>query len=136
MRLACVRSMSSASRQESSRRSSARVVDTVAAAQTAGSVVTVVSTPAGDGSLGFAELLALAARIRLLLSQAIALGPQHVQGPDASPALGIDMNELAARVGTLQTSLSTAAVALATAVDALTAAAGPIPRPRSQRCNP
>src|SRR5271165_6082766 len=101
-----------------------RIVDAVTATQLAGSVVTVVNTPASDGSLGFAELLAFAARIRLLLSQAIALGPQPVQGPDASPALGIDMNELASRVGILQASLSSAATTLTTAIDTLTAAEG------------
>jgi hypothetical protein len=101
-----------------------RIADAVTATQPAGTVVSVVSAPASDGSLGFDELIAFAARIRLLLAQAVALGPQHVQGPDAAPSLGIDANELASRVSSLQSSLSSAASQLAAANDALTAAAG------------
>jgi hypothetical protein len=101
-----------------------RIVDLVSATQPAGSVVTVVTSSAIDGSLGFAELRSLTSRIQSILAPASALGPQHVQGPDASPTLGIDIAELASRLGSLQASLSSAVNQLAIALESLTAAQG------------
>jgi hypothetical protein len=104
-----------------------RIIDAVAASQSNSGQVSVVRTPATDGSLGFAELLGLAARIRTLLAKSVPLGPQHVQGPDASPALGLDIGELETRVAAVEASFSAAVSGLASAAQALAAAAGSDP---------
>lgn len=100
-----------------------RIIDTIRPTQPDGSGVTVITAPSIDGSLGFAELASLAARIQSILAQASPLNPQHLQGSDASPTLGLDVNELASRTAVLQSSLSSATAQLVSASAALNAAA-------------
>jgi len=101
-----------------------RIRDALAAGRPGSDSVAVLRTPSPDGSPGFAELLALAARIRTLLSTVEPLTPQHVEGPDASPVLGLDIAELNNRVGALQVSFSSAVSQLAAAAQTLSAAVG------------
>jgi hypothetical protein len=101
-----------------------RVIDAVSAGQPPGSVITVAAAPAADGTPGFAELGGLADRLRALLSQSTALGPNHVQGPDAPPTLGVDVPELSDRAVLLQTSLSAAVAELDDAAQAMAGVAG------------
>jgi hypothetical protein len=101
-----------------------RVIDAVAPGQPAGSQIDVVTAPAAGGVLGFGELLGFAARLRALLSQATALGPNHVQGPDTPPTLGVDIPELSQRIGLLRDQLSSAVAELDAAAQALAGAAG------------
>ena len=101
-----------------------RIQDAVRSNQPLGSVVTLVTTPAADGALGFGALQGFTTRIRALLSQVQPLGPQHVQGADTPPTLGVDLSELEARLAILQTTLATAAGDLATAIQSLDAAGG------------
>jgi hypothetical protein len=99
-----------------------RIADLVAAGQPDGTKVVVSRAPAADGTLSFAELLGLAARIRTMLGTASPLGPQHVEGPDAPAVLGLDGAELDSRAAALRTSLQSAVTALSDAARALDAA--------------
>ena len=104
-----------------------RMADLVAEGQPDGTKVRVLREPAAGGSLGVAELFGLTARLRKILGTASPLGPQHVEGPDASPVLGLDSAELHARATGLAASLQTAAADLTDAAQALQAAAGDSP---------
>ena len=102
-----------------------RIADSIATGQPPGAQITVVSTPAGDGTLGFGELSDLCARLRTLLAKSTPLGPLHVIGPSESSATGLDVAELQSRVNSLGTSLSNAVSQLSAAMQTLnTAAAG------------
>lgn len=96
-----------------------RVIDQVAAGQAQGTQVAVLSGPAPDGSLGFGELSDLTSRLRTLLAKSSALGPQHVQGPEFSPGLGLNAGEVQARVASLQASFSQSVQQLQTSRQAL-----------------
>ncbi len=100
-----------------------RIADSIAAAQPAGTQISVVSTPAVDGTLGFGELSDLCARLRTLLAKSTPLGPQHVIGPSESSATGLDVAELQSRVNSLGTSLSNAVSQLSAAMQTLNTAA-------------
>jgi len=89
-----------------------RIIDSLEGGMPTASVLAVVRTPTTDGSLGFGELLAMAARIRFLLGTAAPLGPLHLEGPGASPVLGMDVDELATRVEALRTSFIAAVTQL------------------------
>jgi hypothetical protein len=99
-----------------------RILDQVALAQPRGAEISVSRAPAPDSTLGFGELSDLAARLRTLLAKSSALGPQHMQGPEFSPGLGLNMSELQSRVASLQSSFSNAVQQLQTAQQALNAA--------------
>jgi hypothetical protein len=101
-----------------------RVVESVSASQPAGAAIAVVRDPSADGSAGFGELLSLAQRIRIALGKAIAVGPQQLQGANASPTDGLDMGELDGRVAALEASFSAAVQALGDATQSLSSAAG------------
>jgi hypothetical protein len=100
-----------------------RIIDTVAAEQGPGAVITLATAPAADGALGFAELQGLTARIRTVLAGSTPLGPQQLQGSDASPTDGIDTAELGGRISALQAALAAATADLDAATQALSAAA-------------
>jgi hypothetical protein len=100
-----------------------RIIDSMASSQPAGAQIAVVGAPAADATLGFGELCEICARLRALLGKATALGPQHVIGPSASPAAGLDVAELQNRVTSFKTSFSNAANQLSVAMQALNTAA-------------
>ena len=72
----------------------------------------VSQAPATDGTVGFAELLSFAERIRTLLGKSSPLQPQHVQGADSSPVFGFDVAELDNRLASLEASFLAAVQAL------------------------
>ena len=104
-----------------------RIVDAVTAGQPVGTQVSVVNAPTAEGGLGFAELIGLANRLRRLLAKSAPIAPQNVLGQDASPVVGLDIGELAARVAALQGSFAAAVSQLNNAMQALTAAVGTDP---------
>ena len=102
-----------------------RIIDAVAAGQQPGAQISVERGPASDGSVGFGELSDFTVRLRTLLAKSSALGPQHVQGPDSSPGLGLNTGELQGRVTALQSSFSAAVAQLNTAQQNLGNASSP-----------
>jgi hypothetical protein len=101
-----------------------RIIDAVTARNPSARDVVVERVPAGAGTLGFAELMALTQRIRTVLASAVPLGPQHVAGAGVSPGLGLQAGELARRLAAFRGSLATAVDTLAGAVAGLELAEG------------
>ncbi len=101
-----------------------RIAEFVSAGQPAGATIAVGKDPSSDGSLGFGELLSLTQRIRTALGKAIPLGPQQLQGANASPTDGLDTGEFDGRAAALEASFSAAVQALEEAAQALSSAAG------------
>jgi len=104
-----------------------RIVEFVSASQPAGATITVAKDPSEDGSTGFAELASLTQRIRTALGKAIPIGPQQLQGANASPTDGLDTAEFDGRAAAIQASFSAAVQTLGDAASTLDSSAGADP---------
>jgi hypothetical protein len=101
-----------------------RIVDFLATGKPSGTGIAVVDAPAADGTPGFAELLGLAQRLQTALGKAVPLGPRELQGANASPVVGFDVNELDGRATALATSFAAAVQSLTDAAQTLQNAGG------------
>lgn len=99
-----------------------RIIESLTPAQPAGATISVIRTPAADGSLGFAELLSLVQRLQIVLGKATPITPQQLEGAKTSEVEGLAVSELDGRAQALETSFKTAVKNLSDALQNLAAA--------------